>query len=1391
MKKAITLFAAILLLVVGATAQKLSYQAVVRNDANELVAETTVQVVVVVLDASNAVQYAETHANVQTNRNGLLSLIIGDGISMSSTTLADVEWPGASLRTVITLPDNTTITSVTPVNSVPYALYADHVDPNMVSNAIADYIANHSIGGEDNVQADWNETDQSSDAFIQNKPDIPTIPTNVSAFVNDAGYLTDAQCNGVDICSLLNMVAALQQQVDNVQDQNTNMQHRLDSLQTIVDTMNGIFVCGVSTVTDHEGNVYNTVKIGNQCWTKENLRTTKKPDGSDIALNSERYYPNGDTNNVAVYGYLYTWTAMMNGAASSSANPSGVQGICPTGWHVPSDAEWTKMTDYLSSQDIFYCDNNSSYIAKVLAATTGWENSTTTCAVGNDQSSNNATGFGALPAGGYYGSGYSEYSEFANFWSATENDNSTAYNCYLIMNHSSVYHNYWDKTNGYSVRCLRDSIPSGGDTPAPQDTTNTPVDTTTTDGQPCPGTPTVTDHEGNVYNTVKIGDQCWMKENLRTTTSPSTGTYLIPSASANYTFTGKQARWYNNDSATYAPLNYGLLYNWNAAVDTFNTSYGETSVNTSYSNAVSVTISGHRRGICPVGWHLPSNAEWNTMEAAVSGSDWQTGSDTGYYYYPGNLAGMLAGGDNWQSSTTSGAPGDYDNANRNVSGFSAVPAGYRDWLFNGAGYNAYFWSATQNGGSYAYYRTLYYGNVGVGRYNYAKYTGRSVRCLRDEPVGGDTPAPQDTTNTPVDTTTTDGQPCPGTPTVTDHEGNVYNTVQIGDQCWTKENLRTTTSPSTGTYLIPAVGTGWTITGKKAFWYNNDSATYAPMNYGLLYNWNAAVDTFNTAYGETSVNSPDDCVDCAVSVTFSSHRRGICPVGWHLPSNAEWRAMIDYVSSQSKYTCGGSSSNIAKALASPMGWSESTNCYAIYEYADDGVYYGDGIQTLVSCCPGGDQSVTANNASGFGAVPAGVWEGSFANAGYIAKFWSFTQDDPETDLAFYLVLGYDHAVVFLDGRLKSNGRSVRCLRDETGGGTTASLPTATTATVSDITTTTATCGGEVIADGGAEVIERGVCWSVSENPTTADNHTIDGTGLGTFTSNITNLTASTTYHVRAYATNSVGTVYGNEVSFTTIGGGIPQYGQPCPGTPTVTDHEGNVYNTVKIGDQCWMKENLRTTTSPSTGTYLIPAADTSYTYTGKQAFWYNNDSATYAPMNYGLLYNWNAAVDTFNTAYGETSVNTSESNAVPVTFSGHRRGICPVGWHLPSDAEWNTMEATVSGSDWQTSYETTYDWRGSHAGKLAGGDNWTSTTTSGAPGDYVNADRNVSGFSAVPAGHCYGSSFGNAGYDANFWSSSQSGYPFDAWYRDLYYDSAGVNRSGPNKFRGYSVRCLRD
>lgn len=354
-------------------------------------------------------------------------------------------------------------------------------------------------------------------------------------------------------------------------------------------------------------------------------------------------------------------------------------------------------------------------------------------------------------------------------------------------------------------------------------------------------------------------------------------------------------------------------------------------------------------------------------------------------------------------------------------------------------------------------------------------------------------------------------------------------------------------------------------------------------------------------------------------------------------------------------------------------------------------------------------------------------------------------------------------------------------------TTILLPTVFTSTASNITSTSAMVGGNVTSDGGASVIARGVCWSTSQNPTVNDSHTTDGGGMGSFTSNITGLAANTIYYVRAYATNSAGTAYGEEVIFTTLsaGGTAVIDEKSCPAAPTVTDHEGNVYATVQIGNQCWMRDNLRTTTSPSTGTYLIPAADANYTYTGKQARWYYNDSATYAPMNYGLLYNWNAAVDTFNTAYGETSVNTS-SSMVSVTFTGPRRGICPAGWHLPSDAEWTQLTDYVSSQS-----EYTCGGNSNYIAKaLASAEGWNTSTSNCAVGNDLTAN-NATGFSAVPAGYCRGSSFSNAGYNAYFWSSTQ--YPsYGAYLRNQGCDGAtALARGYYYKYDGYSVRCLRD
>ena len=214
-------------------------------------------------------------------------------------------------------------------------------------------------------------------------------------------------------------------------------------------------------VTDFDGNVYKTVKLGNQVWMAENLRTSRYADGTPIPLGTEasydvayRYYPDDNSANVSDYGYLYNWAAVMNGSASS-ANPSGVQGICPDGWHVPSDAEWTELENYVSSQSQYVCGGDEDYIAKALASEEGWNSSTDNCDVGYNPIANNATGFSARPAGNYYG-GYYDFGNYAYFWSATQSDSTNAYGRNLYYASAGVYRSYNYKDGGYSVRCIRD-----------------------------------------------------------------------------------------------------------------------------------------------------------------------------------------------------------------------------------------------------------------------------------------------------------------------------------------------------------------------------------------------------------------------------------------------------------------------------------------------------------------------------------------------------------------------------------------------------------------------------------------------------------------------------------------------------------------------------------------------------------------------------------------------------------------------------------------------------------------------------------------------------------------------------------------------------------------------
>ena len=325
-----------------------------------------------------------------------------------------------------------------------------------------------------------------------------------------------------------------------------------------------------------------------------------------------------------------------------------------------------------------------------------------------------------------------------------------------------------------------------------------------------------------------------------------------------------------------------------------------------------------------------------------------------------------------------------------------------------------------------------------------------------------------------------------------------------------------------------------------------------------------------------------------------------------------------------------------------------------------------------------------------------------------------------------------------------------------------LGTVITLPVESITSSTAVAGGNVTSNGHPEITARGVCWSTTTPPTIADSHTTDSTGLGTFTSIVSGLASSTTYYLCAYATNEVGTAYGEIVSFTTTS--APSF--TC-GTSTLTDIDGNTYNTVLIGNQCWMKENLRTTKYANNN----PIAQGSETSTTTAYWYYPNDDASNVSI-YGLLYNWPAVMN-----------GSASSNAIP---SGVQ-GICPNGWHVPSDREFQEMEFTAGMSANDTSLR---QYRGNIAARLSGNLGWQTSTVPNTPGNFSTENHNSTGFSALPAGSYYGSgTYSEFVQTSIFWTTS--GYVGDSliWRYKIGYNKIGLDRDTRGKNNSNSVRCV--
>jgi uncharacterized protein (TIGR02145 family)/uncharacterized repeat protein (TIGR02543 family) len=463
----------------------------------------------------------------------------------------------------------------------------------------------------------------------------------------------------------------------------------------------------------YEGETYETVVIGIQTWMARNL---------NYAAEGSVCYGNQD-NNCVKYGRLYNWATAMGIASTYNSNYYNTsesimyRGICPEGWHIPSNADW-KVLHTIASD-------------KALRAVSGWNSSSD---VGTDE-----FGFSALPGGEGSSNGFfNDVGNRGRWWSASESNSGYAYGRYIYYDSEDAYYSNYSKNYLYSVRCLQDYtdssvVPSftinnityytitynannGTGAPgiqirrngfAPALSTTVPTRTgytfaswnTSADGSGRtyePGAPysanaavtlyaqwnqtsiihgTPVLYEGETYETVVIGNQTWLARNLNVAVEGS--------------------RCYGDSQGNCAI--YGRLYDWATAMALPGCGYG---------NSCASQIGAKHKGICPTGWHIPTQAEWNALITTVGGL---------------STAGKIL-------KATSGWI--LNGNGTDEFGFSALPGGYGGY-FQNIGINGYWWSASEYDACGAYRLSMteaidkaYWGSDD-------KDALLSVRCLQD------------------------------------------------------------------------------------------------------------------------------------------------------------------------------------------------------------------------------------------------------------------------------------------------------------------------------------------------------------------------------------------------------------------------------------------------------------------------------------------------------------------------------------------------------------------------------------------------------------------------------------------------------------------------------------
>jgi uncharacterized protein (TIGR02145 family) len=446
----------------------------------------------------------------------------------------------------------------------------------------------------------------------------------------------------------------------------------------------------LSMLKDIDGNSYHTKVIGSREWIIDSFRATHYRNGDDIQLVTDpAIWANGNPVDVTknTYGALYNWWV------GSKNGGTGVGSIAPTGWHVPTLAEFTILKTYLTNNGYGY-EGSGDDVGKSVADISGWDESSVPGQVGNDQASNNSSGLTIKPSGYRDQLGVFTHLHDYSFLSLIDEFNSIYVYTIVCYNlNSGFYQDIIWKKAGLSVRCIKDS-------------------TDWVEGE------TVIDYDGNVYPTIKIGSQVWMASNLKVehfndgTDIPivtdnaawaaltSEGMCYYPDAAIENILDGFFC-WYNNDSATYKEV-YGALYNWLAI------------------NHASELVYFEREGVEETGWRVPSKQDFLELLLVIDPNF----VNNGLQIVGGLLKEM---GLTYWNTPNAGAV-DY-------VGFKSRGGGMREYngTFLGLKDINPMWSTLASSLLEAYYLCTNYGTANVNSLNIPadKRCGFSVRCVRD------------------------------------------------------------------------------------------------------------------------------------------------------------------------------------------------------------------------------------------------------------------------------------------------------------------------------------------------------------------------------------------------------------------------------------------------------------------------------------------------------------------------------------------------------------------------------------------------------------------------------------------------------------------------------------